>query len=55
VVGDKSRAEITETIRGAIKDAGSVLLAVAALAALALGLAVGALIVATRAARAVTS
>lgn len=51
MVGDKSRTEITETIRGAVKQAGALLTAVAAIASLALGLAAGALYMAYRALR----
>lgn len=56
MVGDKSRSEATaqiaELIRGTVKNAGAMLLAVGVAAALALGLAAAALFVATRAVRA---
>ena len=44
-------SEITETVRGAIKQAGSALIVIAALASLALGLAAGACYMAFRALR----
>lgn len=43
------RHEIGEQLRGAVKDAGTLLTAIAAIAALALGIAAAALFVASRA------
>jgi hypothetical protein len=51
VVG--TNRKVAETVRGALKDAGSMLMAVAVIASLALGLAAGAFYVAFRALRAV--
>jgi hypothetical protein len=50
VIGD-GRAKVTEAIRAAAKDAGTLLTAVAALAALALGVGLAALVLALRASR----
>lgn len=51
MVGD-GKAKVTEAIRAAAKDAGTLLAAVAALAALALGVGLAALMLAFRASRA---
>ena len=51
MVGD-AKAKMTEAIRAAAKDAGTLLAAVAALAALALGVGLAALLLALRTSRA---
>lgn len=54
MIGD-GKAKVTEAIRAAAKDAGMLLTAVAALAALALGVGLAALMLAFRASRALAA